>query len=75
MKTDSFERAEELTHEINKMLDLPGAENTFIDKYAQTFLLIILAVFLLIFIFGTVSGFWPGLLTNKTSKIKIETFA
>jgi hypothetical protein len=59
MKTNSFERAEELTHEINKMLDLPGTENTFIDKYAQTILLIILAVWLLIFIFWAVAPFSP----------------
>ena len=69
MKTNSYERAEELAQEINKMLDLPGTASTFINKYAQTFLLIFLAIFLLIFIFGTVNGFWPGLLTNKTPKI------
>jgi len=59
MKTNSFERAEELTHEINNMLDLPGTENTFIEKYAQTILLIILAVWLLIFIFWAVDHFSP----------------
>ena len=59
MKTNSFERAEELTHEINKMLDLPGTENTFIDKYEQTILLIILAVWLLFFIFWAVDPFSP----------------
>ena len=61
MKTNSYERAEELAQEINKMLDLPGTASTFINKYAQTFNLIFLAIFLLIFIFG--------LLTNKTPKI------
>ena len=69
MRTNSFERAEELAQEINKMLDLPGTASTFINKYAQTFNLIFLAIFLLKLIFGTVSGFWPGLLTNKTPKI------
>ena len=59
MKTNSFERAEELTHEINKMLDLPGTETTFIEKYAQTILLIILAVWLLIFIVSAVDPFSP----------------
>ena len=59
MRTNSFERAEELAQEINKMLDLPGTENTFIDKYAQTILLIILAVWLLIFIFWAVDPFSP----------------
>jgi hypothetical protein len=56
MRTNSFERAEELAQEINKMLDLPGTSSTFINKYAQTFGLIFLAVFLLILIYGTVSG-------------------
>ena len=56
MRTNSFERAEELAQEINKMLDLPGTSSTFINKYAPTFGLIFLAVFLLILIFGTVSG-------------------
>ena len=56
MKINSFERAEELAQEINKMLDLPGTSSTFINKYAPTFGLIFLAVFLLILIFGTVSG-------------------
>ena len=69
MKTNSYERAEELAQEINKMLDLPGTASTFINKYSQTFLLIFLAIFLLILIFGTVNDFWPGLLTNKTPKI------
>ncbi len=69
MRTNSFERAEELAQEINKMLDLPGTASTFINKYAQTFFLIWLAVFMFILIFGTVNGFWPGLLTNKTPKI------
>jgi hypothetical protein len=55
MRTNSFERAEELAQEINKMLDLPGTSSTFINKYAITFNLIILAVFLLILIFGIVS--------------------
>ena len=56
MRTNSFERAEELAQEINKMLDLPGTSSTFINKYAQNFLLIFWAIPLLIFIFGTVSG-------------------
>ena len=56
MRTNSFERAEELAQEINKMLDLPGTSSTFINKYAITFNLIFLAVFLLILIYGTVSG-------------------
>ena len=55
MKTNSFERAEELTQEINKMLDLPGTSSTFINKYAITFNRIFLAVFLLILIYGIVS--------------------
>jgi len=56
MKTTSFERAEELTQEINKMLDLPGTSSTFINKYAITFNRIFLAVFLLILIYGIVSN-------------------
>ena len=55
MRTISFERAEELAQEINKMLDLPGTSSTFINKYAITFNRIFLAVFLLILIYGIVS--------------------
>ena len=55
MRTISFERAEELAQEINKMLDLPGTSSTFINKYAPTFNRIFLAVFLLILIYGIVS--------------------
>ena len=55
MRTISFERAEELAQEINKMLDLPGTSSTFINKYAITFNRIFLAVFLLILIYAIVS--------------------
>ena len=33
MKTNSPERAEEIANEINKILDLPGTENTYVNKY------------------------------------------
>ena len=69
MKTNSPERAEEIANEINKILDLPGTENTFVNKYQKFFLVIWLVVFFTIIIGGAVDYFWPGLLTNKSPKI------
>ena len=37
MKTNSPERAEEIANEINKILDLPGTENTYVNKYQKFF--------------------------------------
>ena len=69
MKANSHERAEELANEINKILDLPGTENTYVNKYQKIFLLLWLVAFFTIIIGGTVDYFWPGLLTNKSAKI------
>ena len=72
MKANSHERAEELANEINKILNLPGTENTFVNnyqKYQKIFLLIWLVAFFTIIIGAAVSFFWPGLLTNKSAKI------
>ena len=79
MKANSHERAEELANEINKILNLPGTENTFpgtentfvnnYQKYQKFFLLIWLVAFFTIIIGAAVSFFWPGLLTNKSAKI------
>ena len=79
MKANSHERAEELANEINKILNLPGTENTFpgtentfvnnYQKYQKIFLLIWLVAFFTIIIGAAVSFFWPGLLTNKSAKI------
>ena len=69
MKTNSPERAEEIVQEINKILNLPGTENTFVNKYQKIFLVIWLVVFFTIIIGGAVDYFWPGLLTNKSAKI------
>ena len=72
MKANSHERAEELANEINKILNLPGTENTFVNNYQKNqkfFLLIWLVAFFTIIIGAAVSFFWPGLLTNKSAKI------
>ena len=69
MKTNSPERAEEIANEINKILDLPGTENTYVNKYQKYFLVIWLVAFFTIIIGSAVSFFWPGLLTNKSAKI------
>ena len=69
MKANSHERAEEIANEINKILDLPGTENTYVNKYQKYFLVIWLVAFFTIIIGSAVSFFWPGLLTNKSAKI------
>ena len=67
MKTNSPERAEEIANEINKILDLPGTENTYVNKYQKIFLVIWWVAFFTIIIGGTVNYIWPGLLTKDAS--------